>query len=168
MADRRQAISPGLIRQAPSIDRKISDTASQASTVTGAGQAAVETATGRPGRSPLRSAGKLLGPFGYGLDVIDGVTGYRADVKDGVPKRQALTNNGSRVAGGVVGGVIGGALLGPPGALVGSYGGGQFGELAPEMVSDTVRMARQLLRKLDAMEDPRYYRSGRSMREYYW
>jgi hypothetical protein len=122
----------------------------------GIGGAVVETG----GSSTLKSAGKVFKPVGYLLDAIDAGAGYRADVKRGASWQRALIDNGSRVGGGILGGVIGSAG-GPIGSVGGSYVGGQIGKLAPDAVRDTAAKARQLLRELDAMQDPRYFPSRR-------
>lgn len=131
--------------------------------MSGLAGAAVETAPHGAGRTALKAAGKSFAPLGYGLDVLAATNGYDADVKRGVPKRRALIDNGSELTGAVLGGLAGSAL-GPWTAVAGGYLGGKVGKAAPQAARDTVQMAKQLLRELDAMQDPRYFPSRREPR----
>lgn len=156
MADQRRPTT----RAPGSVEQGISDTASMASKGAGAGAALIDSSRKSPpwkSTLSLRRAGKVFGPLGTGLDLVDGVAGYEADVARGVAPKQAAVANGGRVGAGMAGATAGGMIAGLPGAFV----GGLLGELGWNRTSMTIEELRRLAREAAVYNTPRYWLNRR-------
>lgn len=147
---------------------KLSNTASAGSTTMGVGQALLDLgedaakAVKAGGKQIAKTAFKSAMPIaGYVLDGVDAISGYNADIARGFTPTQAAVRNGRRVGAGVAGGLVGGLIAGAPGAVVGSLAGPAIAENAGPALRAAKRQTKEVMRELDAMNNPAYWPTRR-------